>query len=314
LRHHAGDYDVIHIHALFNFVSFVAARAAWRAGVPYVVRPLGVLNRYGLEKRRPLLKSWSLQLIEMPILRKAAAIHYTADAERAEAALAHPDIAVLNSVIIPIPVETPLARGNAAFLTRFPAGKNRTIVLFLSRLDPKKGIELLLSAFAEVRSDFPNALLVVAGSGKKNYVEGLQEKARTLGGSKDVLWPGLMTGEDKRAVLEAATVFVLPSFSENFGIAAAEAMAAGVPSILSHHVAIAPDAAAAQAAVMVPCETREIADALRQLLGNPELRARLSSNARHLIQKRFSPATIGIQLNDLYTRLSKQPRDSNQSE
>ena len=311
LRDHSRDFDVVHIHALFNFVSFTAARAAWRTGVPYVVRPLGVLNRYGLEKRRPILKHWSIRLIELPILRRAAAIHYTAEAERAEAASAHPDVAALNSVIIPIPVEMPAAGNSAAFSTRFPAASNRTIVLFLSRLDRKKGIELLLSAFSKMRAEFPNALLVLAGSGEESYVEELHEKAGELGCGADVLWPGFMSGEDKRALLEAATVFVLPSFSENFGIAAAEAMAAGVPSILSENVAVAPDAAAAHAAIMVPCEAFAIADAIRQLLGDPGLRARLGSRAKSFIQDRFSSSAIGIQLIDLYARLSKHPCESN---
>jgi glycosyltransferase involved in cell wall biosynthesis len=103
----------------------------------------------------------------------------------------------------------------------------------------------------------------------------------------------------------------LPSFSENFGIAAAEAMAAGVPSILSENVAVAPDAAAAHAAIMVPCEAFAIADAIRQLLGDPGLRARLGSRAKSFIQDRFSSSAIGIQLIDLYARLSKHPCESN---
>src|SRR5256714_2353929 len=163
LRRHVGEYDVVHIHALFSFASFAAARAARRAGVPYIVRPLGVLNRWGLENRRRFVKRWSLKTIELPILRGAAAIHYTAEAERTEAAAAHPDIASLRSAVIPIPVEpTPSTRA-MDIQTRFPITAGRRVILFLSRLDRKKGIELLLSAFQELRQEFPDALLVIAG-------------------------------------------------------------------------------------------------------------------------------------------------------
>ena len=300
LRRHVADYDVVHIHALFSFSSFAAARAARQARLPYIVRPLGVLNEWGMENRRRFLKQWSLKIVELPILRGAAAIHYTAEAERREAAAAHPEIASLRSVIIPIPIEVG-QRGDAAhFHARFAVAANRRIILFLSRLHPKKGIELLLSAFREIRGEFPDALLVMAGSGEESYVETLRQKARELGGDGHVLWPGFVAGEDKAALLAAATLFVLPSFSENFGIAAAEALAAGVPSILSEHVAIAQDTASADAALVVPCGIAAIAEAMRQLLRDKALRDRLGVQGRALIEKRFSPDAIGKQLDELY--------------
>ena len=178
LRHHVADYDIVHIHALFSFSSFAAARAARRARVPYIVRPLGVLNEWGMENRRRFLKQWSLKIVELPILRGAAAIHYTAGAERREAAAAHPEIVSLRSVVIPIPIAVVPGGEAAQVHKRFSVTASRRIILFLSRLHPKKGIELLLSAFQEIRGEFPDALLVVAGSGEENYVHSLRQKAR----------------------------------------------------------------------------------------------------------------------------------------
>ena len=300
---HVTDYDAVHIHALFSFSSFAAARAARRAAVPYVVRPLGVLNEWGMRNRRRWLKRWSLRMIELPILRHAAAIHYTAEAEQREAAAAHPDIASLRSVVIPIPLDVGQRSEPSRFYDRFPATAQRRIVLFLSRLDPKKGVELLISAFQKIRAKFPDALLVIAGSGEQAYVESLRQKTRELGCERDVLWTGFIEGEEKSALFAAATLFVLPSYSENFGIAAAEALAAGVPSILSEQVAIAQDAAAAQAAITVPCEVEAIAKAMGQLLDDSALRERLSRQSRALMKERFSLETIGSQLLDLYQSL-----------
>ncbi len=107
-------------------------------------------------------------------------------------------------------------------------------------------------------------------------------------------------GEEKAALLAAATLFVLPSYSENFGIAAAEALGAGVPSILSEHVAIAQDAAAAKAALIVPCEITAIAEAMRQLLADSDLCARLREQGPALIRERFSQEAVGQQLVELY--------------
>ena len=92
LTRHVSEFDLVHIHALFSFSSWAAASAARKHQVPYVVRPLGVLNRWGLANRRPLLKRIWLRFIEIPLLRRAAAIHYTAESEREEArALAAPE-------------------------------------------------------------------------------------------------------------------------------------------------------------------------------------------------------------------------------
>ena len=306
LRHHVAEYDVVHIHALFSFSSYVAARAARRAGVPYVVRPLGVLNRWGMENRRRMLKQWSLKLVELPILRSAAAIHYTAEAERREAAGAHPDIASVRSVVIPIPIESaPRSTLNEAH-RRFPITASRRVILFLSRLHVKKGIELLLRAFAQVRAKFPDALLVVAGNGEPGYVETLRETASRLGCERDVFWPGFVAGEDKTALLASATLFVLPSFSENFGIAAAEALAAGVPCILSDQIAIARDAGQESAAIVVPCDEAAIATAIGQLLESETVREQLGQAGRAFIARHFSIEAVGATLIELYASMVKE--------
>ena len=300
LNRSVADYDVVHIHALFSFSSFAAARAARRARVPYVVRPLGVLNEWGMQNRRRLVKRWSLKMIELPILRGASAIHYTAEAERREAATAHPEIASFRSVVIPIPIEPGQPSDPSRFYDRFPVAAQRRVILFLSRLDPKKGVELLLAAFREIRDEFPDALLVVAGSGEKTYGESLRQKANDLGCDRDVLWTGFIAGEEKAALLAAASLFVLPSYSENFGIAAAEALAVGIPSILSEHVAIAHDAAAAGAALIVPCQAGDIAKGMRELLSDGAWRERLGVQSRALIRERFSLEAVGAQLMELY--------------
>lgn len=306
LRHNVGGYDVVHIHALFSFSSYAAAKAATRTGVPYIVRPLGVLHQWGLENRRPFVKRWSLRLVELPILRSAAAIHYTAEAEHREAISLHPDLGSVRSAIIPIPVKAAPISGAPQLHERFPVTAGRRVILFLSRLDVKKGIELLLEAFQEIRAEFADALLVIAGAGDAGYVEGLRQKARGLGCEADVFWSGFVAGAEKDALLTGAKVFVLPSHSENFGIAAAEALAAGLPTILSDQIAIARDAADAGAALMVPREKERIAAAIGRLLKEDELRERLRRNAWHFVARHFSAEAVGAALMQLYESVSRK--------
>ena len=303
LRSATRNFDVIHVHALFSFPSIVAAREAHRAGVPYIVRPLGVLNRWGLEHRRPLLKRASLRAFEIPLIRRAAAMHYTSAREQEEAESIDPAIQRTRGSIIPLPIEVPEPAAPAAVRTlndRFPQLIGREMILFLSRIDPKKGIELLFEAFAAVRREFPQALLMIAGEGDEGYVNALKKSAERLGIAGDVVWPGFLAGEQKRAAFASAAAFVLPSYSENFGIAAAEALAAGIPVLLSDQVAVADDVRDASAGLVVSCNAAAIAEGLRQLLANAALRDEFAARGRALVTERYSSAAVGQQLRTLY--------------
>ena len=278
-------------------------------GVPCVIRPLGVLNRYGMENRRRSLKRLSFQFIEGPALRQAAAAHYTSNQERTEAEAAG---ATAPAAVIPLGIDlAAFAKLPDAerFFARWPQSRNRQIILFLSRVDPKKGLDLLLPAFAAMRARFPQSLLVIAGEGGADYLNALRQQAVRLGISEDVLWTGFLGGEDKLAAFSAATVFTLPSYSENFGIALVEALAAGLPCVTAAGVAVADEIRAADAGAVVPGEVPALATALERVLADPALRARWGANARRLAAERFSLAAMGGALKDLYQRIltGRQP-------
>ena len=303
LDRHVREFDLVHVHALFSFSSRAAALAAQKHRVPYVIRPLGVLNRWGLANRKRFLKQIWLRFIETPILEKAAAIHYTTQAERDEAGSISEKIAQLPSFIIPIPVTTSAQVAPDRFVGSFPNAAGKKIVLFLARLDEKKGLEVLLKAFAEVKSEHRDSVLVVAGNGQRKFVEQLHRQAEDLGIAEDIIWTGFLSGSEKVAAFSAATVYVLPSYSENFGIAAAEAMASGVPTILSDQVAIAHEAAAAEAAVVVRPESTEIARAIKELLENSSRRDELGRNGKLFAQRSFSPQRVSEQLVSEYRKI-----------
>jgi glycosyltransferase involved in cell wall biosynthesis len=302
LQRHIKEFDLVHVHALFSFPSIAAAFLARLHKVPYIVRPLGVLNSWGLKNRRRFLKGLSLRFIESPILRSAAAIHYTTESEREEAGAIAPWVKRLPSFVSPLPIEIPAVSSinPERFFQRFPDAKGRELVLFLSRLDPKKGIELLLRAFPSVKARFPQSLLVIAGGGDPDYEARLRAEARNLKIDDDVLWTGFLSGEDKPAAFAAATVFVLPSYSENFGIAAAEAFAAGTPCILTDGVGIANDAKQFDAAIVTSCDATTLGEEMIKLLADPARRQELAKNGRLFVSDYLSPAAVGKQLVETY--------------
>lgn len=302
---HVREYDIIHIHALFSFSSTLAAWAARRAGVPYVVRPLGTLATYGMKQRRPWLKRLSFASIERPILQRAAAVHFTSDMERDEAALLG---VAMRSVVIPLAVEPALTGNLEELLSSFPKLRGKRWVLFLSRLDPKKNVEGLLDAIATCYSEFPGVLWLLAGTGASSYVSELHARAERLGIDHVVLWSGHLHGGQKDAAFTHAEVFVLPSYSENFGIAAAEALQAGLPVILGNGVALATLVAKGGAGVGVAPEPTAIANALRGYLQDAQLRAQAGANAKILAEREFSVGTMGERLGKLYETILSGPR------
>lgn len=313
LSEHIGDYDLVHIHALFSYSSFIAASLAARNSVPYIIRPLGVLNRWGMQNRRRWLKRLSFRLIEGRILRNAAAIHYTSQQERLEAE----EIGVTKeSVVIPLGLDLSAfheSPGPEPFHEKFPQTRGNEIILFLSRLDPKKGLDLLLRAFAEVqkrqfpgsspKDSRPRRLLVIAGDGDEQLVHDLRRLAAEMRIANAIVWTGFLEGDLKLSAMAAASLFVLPSYSENFGIALVEAMAAGLPCVMSDQVGIAVDATEYDAGLVVPCEIASLASAIERLIDDPELRSRLGGNARRLVEERFSLKATTDLLVNLYEKV-----------
>lgn len=294
IMRHARDFDVIHVHALFSFTSLAAGLAARLRGVPYIVRPLGTLNAYGVKQRRPWLKSVSIRLFERPLLANAAAVHFTSRAECDEArATGIP----MRAVIVPLGVRPP--ESNDRLELPFRADADRKIVLFLSRLDPKKNVEGLLQAFSRVRRSFPDALLVIAGGGAPAYVRGLKDLAAKLAIDDATIWTGHIDGRAKWGALMRADVFVLPSFSENFGIAVAEAIVAGRPCVVGRGVALAEAVAKAGAGLVTDPVPDDIADKIERLLGDEALRDQCGMAAAALAEE-FSPTAMAGSLLEVY--------------
>lgn len=296
---HLHDYDLIHVHALFSYPSTAAMALARRGGVPYLLRSIGQLDRWSLAQsaRR---KRWMLRLIERRNLEGAAAIHVTSEQECLEVealGLRVPRLVLPLGVAMPQGLPIAAERGDGEPV-RF---------LFLSRLHAKKRLEVLLEALAMVRRRRPEVAwqLRIAGSGDPDYTRRCQEQARVLGVGDRCRWLGFLEGKAKWEELRLADWFVLPSASENFGIAVVEALASGTPVLISPEVAVAPDVAAAGAGRICPGLPAPLADALEMSLHHPTLQQRKA--ARNLAGEKFSWSSLAHRLSEAYASLPVLP-------
>ncbi|MCO5168003.1 MAG: glycosyltransferase [Planctomycetes bacterium] len=294
LAREVGGFDVVHIHAVFSHASLVAARACRRAGVPYVVRPLGTIDPWSMA-----VKPWRKRLVWAvaagAALRHAAVIHYTTDGERDRA---ERSLGLSRGMVIPLGVAPAAFEG--VRVTSPAAGD----VISLGRLDPKKNLEPLLEAWGDLirRPAFAGRRLVIAGDGDPAYARHLQALAATHAPGT-VTFTGWLEGAAKAQALAGAALFAAPSHQENFGIAVAEALAAGLPVLLSPKVDLAPAVVEAGAGWVVPGTRDALRDALVSALGDPAALADRGRRAAAMARDRFDWDAIGARLVDLYRGL-----------
>jgi glycosyltransferase involved in cell wall biosynthesis len=295
LKENIGAFDIVHAHGLFSFAPIAAAIVARRACVPYVLRPLGALHRYGMTRHHPLLKKISFALLERSLIETASAVHFTSRAEQSDAELLK---LRCNGVVIPLGIDVD------GVLPQPSGGRGnrheRFNLLFLSRIDPKKNLEGLLHAFAFVRRRHPSLVLDIGGDGDPDYIRELKALVECLHISDHVRWHGYVEGQIKAGVLASANAFVLPSYSENFGIAVVEALAAGLPCVVSREVAVSGEIERARAGVVVDTSFGSIAAGIEQLVSDETGYPSMSAAARKLAARAFSLSAMGERLEMLY--------------
>ncbi|MBD2426117.1 hormogonium polysaccharide biosynthesis glycosyltransferase HpsP [Phormidium sp. FACHB-1136] len=288
LSQNAQNYDIAHIHALFSPISTAAATVARQKNLPYILRPLGTLDPADLAKKKRLKQLYG-QLLERPNLAGAAAIHFTSPLE---AEVSHRFGVATTDWVIPLGVDPQPSLSRAEqdqVLDALQVPRDRPIVLFLSRLDPKKGLDLLIPALAQVAQADRPFHLVLAGDNPQDpaYKQAIEQQIQTLGLAKRTTMTGFVRGAQKQALLQAAALFVLPSYYENFGIAVAEAMLAGLPVVISNGVYIWPDIVAGEAGWVCDLSVDGIAGALQESLQSPDQRKLRGQQAQRYAQTHY---------------------------
>lgn len=303
LGSHAREYDVAHIHALFSPVSSLAATVCRQRQLPYLLRPLGTLDPADLLKKKRLKQLYAA-VLERPNLAGAAAIHFTSDRE---AKISERFGAVTRDLVLPLGVNPPGA--TELIDVRFQLGipSDRPMVLFMSRLDPKKGLDLLLPALERLLAGGLPFQFVLAGANPQDaaYETSIHQLIQTSPLANYTTLTGFVSGDLKAALLQQSDLFVLPSYYENFGIAVAEAMVAGLPVVISDQVHICDNVQQANAGWVVPCQVDALTEALRSALHNPQERQHRGIRARQYAQDHYSWSAIARQMLQVYEQIRK---------
>jgi glycosyltransferase involved in cell wall biosynthesis len=269
--------DVVHIHNLWQYPQYAGYRAARRAGVPYVLSPHGSLDPYLREHGRGRKRLTTL-LWQRDMLAGAALIHVTTNAEEQLIADVAPDVP---RAVVPCGLyveDFKRLPPRPAFRRRHLDGYDGPVIVFLGRLTYKKGLDALVRAFARVRTAL-ECRLVIAGPDDEQLQPSLQRLAGELGVRREVCFTGPVYGDERLAVLSTADVWALSSYTENFGIAVAEAMAAGCAVVVSPQVNLASEIAQAGAGIVADVEADAFATAVLEVLTDQALRTRLQAAA-----------------------------------
>jgi glycosyltransferase involved in cell wall biosynthesis len=306
IRTAVAKYDVVHLHTLWTYASLAAARACRQANVPYLVMPHGMLDPHSV-RRGWLKKQVYGRVFEWPLLRRARGMCYTHPEE--ERLAAQTCRRLPRGYIVELGVESPpdcrLTDLRAEFLDRHPELRSRTVVLFLGRVHAKKGLDLLIPAFDRVSQRQPDAHLLIVGPGEPDYIASIRREvaARHLG--RKVTFTGLLSGRDKWAAMAASDLFVLPSYQENFALAAVDAIRSGLPVLLSRRVNLWKDVVDARAGR--DCETTvdSVTETLNACLADAVWRTEAAEAGARLLTTRFNWAKTAAGLEESYLEVSR---------
>src|SRR5262245_7606573 len=312
LRTAVTKSDLVHLHTVWTYPTLRAAWACRKLGVPYLVMPHGMLDPNSVRRKR--VKKWLYaKFIERPNLCRAAGMIYTHPEEERLARQTISDLP--RGWIVPLAADEPPASRSElseAFFAQHPALSGTKIVLFLGRLHPKKGLDLLIPAFARVARRVPDSRLVLVGPGEPKYAEELTAQVAANKIADRVAFLGPLAGDTKWAALAAASVFALPSYQENFAITVVEAMSVGTAVLLSRHVNIWPEVEAANAGVISELDSKQIADDLRRIVTHAGFADLLGASGRDLVRQTYhwnhTTDVAEIAYRDALTRASHADR------
>jgi glycosyltransferase involved in cell wall biosynthesis len=303
LRARAGEFDVVHVHSLYLYPTYAAAREARKAGVPYVVTPHGSLDPW-IRRRGRVRKAVADLTWQRRALERAAALQVATAGERRALDGVAPAV---RRVVVPYGIHWERFQDAAdgdLFRRRFLGGTDAPLLLNIGRISEKKRLDVLVRALALVRADL-DVRLAIVGPDEEDLSPRLRRLAESLGVGSSVSFTGMLIGRDRMAALAGADVWALPSAAENFGIAAVEAMAAGVPAIVSSAMDIAPEVTEAGAGLVCESTPEAVAESVAGIVSDERLRARLSETGR-AFARRYDWSVVGPELAGVYAEVAGQ--------
>jgi glycosyltransferase involved in cell wall biosynthesis len=293
------NFDILHLHSIFLWPTWAAARLARKIKKPYIIALRGMLVKELIEKKSSVAKNLWIRLIEQHNLEQAAAIHATTEDEKKEAEKfgfrLPPVFVVPNGVDIEAIRRQPLRIA--------PSIENiihkKPYLLFLGRINWKKGLDRLIPALVYA----PDIPLVIAGNDEENYKPEIEALAASHGVSERITFTGPVHGDDKAALLQNATVLVLPSYSENFGNVVIEAMAVGCLVTVTPEVGLADIIKENDAGMVVKGNPEILGMALKEIYKYPDKFDWMRKKGKEMVEQKFALHVIADGMLKIYGKL-----------
>ena len=299
LRQHVQTFEIVHTHSVFLWPTWAAARTAKRNSVPYVLSPRGMLVKDLVERKSALAKKAWISLVESRNIEQAAVIHVTSQLESDELARFRFDLprvcVVPNGVDPPTDVEG--GRASSASIAELASGA--PYLLFVGRINWKKGLDRLIEALTLV----PHIRLIIAGNDEEGYQPTLEALAARHQVANRICFAGPVYGEDKQVLLRHSKAVVVPSYSENFGNVALEAMASGSPVITTREVGAAGIVSECGAGLVVEGSPEALASGIAALISDPQAAAAMGQRGRNAVADHYTWDAVANSMENVYRSL-----------
>ncbi|MBN1551180.1 glycosyltransferase [bacterium] len=307
LLRHGDDFNVIHLHSLWMYPNIAVMKGAKKNNVPYIVAPQGSLDKWSLEHHSTRKKLY-FNLMERSVLNEAAGLHAVTEHEAnifRNLGVKTPAYVIPNGVELDDYQSMPDPQ---IFKDNYQIGDEKTVLLYLSRLHPKKGLDLLIKAYAIACRSNPYLQLVIAGSdGGTGYSETVKQMLRKTGQENNVILTGELKGKEKLEAFAAADIYTLTSYSEGLPIAVVEAMACGLPVVITKGCYL-PEVEEWRAGIIAETDVNSISKAIIRLASSKKLRKETGVKSKLLVNNKFGWKKIAADVLDMYkTVISEKP-------
>ena len=301
LHENARSFDIAFIHSIWGIIQIEASRILHHLRIPFSIWPHAALDPFDLQKKKYLKKILGPIFIR-PMLDNSKAIICTTklESERLERYGATDKTRVL-----PLPISPLSAPGDRErFRKRYLLTNDDFVLLFLSRIDYKKGLNLLIPSLNRISSNHPNIKLIIAGSDTNGYKRNVRAWIREYELEDRVIMSGFLSGQDRLDAFAGSECFVLPSMNENFGIAIVEALSAGLPVLISDHVYIWKEIIQSGGGWVCNYSIESLSDTITMILSTPSDLIKKKENAKRSAEQ-FSTTSLEPLYKELYNQLSR---------
>ena len=301
LKKEIFDFDLMHIHGIWHYPNFAGYQAARFAGKPFMVTVHGKLEPWCLNHKAFKKKIYS-GLIQRKILREASALHAITDEEVKNISrfVDNKNIFRVNNGLNTEEFEGLPERERFGDL--HPEVKGKKVILFLGRIHPVKGLDLLARAFGDLLKVRRDVQLVIAGPDENGYRGQITELLKTENALSSTSFTGMITGRDKLAAFSGTDILVLPSYSEVLGLSVLEAMACGIPVIITSGCNF-PEVEESCSGIVIGADHLQLSSAIKKLLDDEDLGRRMGERGRKFVKEKFDWDRVSDEMVKIYEKI-----------